>query len=424
MLKYFDYASTTPVDERVLSKMLPYFNKYFGNSGSNHKLGEYSKLSEENARQQVAQLINARPSEIIFTSGATEANNLGIRGCLGFYTDKQHWISVQSLHKSIRDIDRNLTNNTVLKVNSAGLVDILELEKAITENTLLVAVSIVCSETGVMQNIKEISQLCKAKGIFLHCDLAQGFGKIDIDVEELGIDLASISGHKIYGPKGIGALYVRGRNPRIKLRPLIYGGGQERGIRNGTLPTSLIVGLGTAAELAMQEMNHNFQHIRTLAQFFIEQLISRIDKVYINGGIKQVITNDEIINIDKNIVFFNKNNNQKVLLFMHYPGIVNISFAGIEGEALMGELDNICVSSGSACTSSSLESSYVLKALGVGDDLAHTSLRFSFGKDTLKSDVVFLLDKLEAAVKRLREISPLWDMIQQGIDLNSIKWKD
>ena len=395
---YMDYQSTTPTDSLVLETMLPYFNSKFGNPHSRtHAFGWESEDALERARKQVATLINADPKSIIFTSGATESNNIALKGVARFYKSdaKNHIVTVATEHKCVLDSCRHLEQEgfkvTYLKVNSDGLISLDDLRNAITDATIIVSVMAVNNEIGVIQPIAEIGEICRKAGVFFHTDAAQAFGKIPIDVQKMQIDLMSISGHKIYGPKGIGALYV-GRKPKVRLYPLVSGGGQERGIRSGTTPTPLAVGLGTAAEIAMQNMSEEHKQIIKLSDMFIES-IAEIPHVYLNGS---------------------KTN--------RYPGCINFSFACIEGESMIGAIKNIAVSSGSACTSSSLEPSYVLKALGVDEELAHTSIRFGIGRFTTEEEVKTAINSVKAAVQKLRELSPLWDMMVAGIDLKSIEW--
>jgi cysteine desulfurase len=394
---YMDYQATTPVDPRVLEEMLPYFKEKFGNAHSrSHSFGWESEEAVEQARESIADLVNADAKEIVFTSGATESNNLALRGVAEFYKDKKnHIITVATEHKCVLDTARHLSHEgfkvTYLPVKPDGLIDLKQLEEAITDQTALVSVMAVNNEIGVIQPLKEIGQICRKKGVFFHTDAAQGFGKIPIDVKEMNIDLLSISGHKVYAPKGIGALYV-GRNPRVRLNAIINGGGQERGMRSGTLPTPLIVGLGTAARIAKQEMEADRVKLQKLFDHFVTSMLE-IPEVYLNGHRTQ-----------------------------RYPGNINISFACVEGESMIGAIKDIAVSSGSACTSSSLEPSYVLRALGIDEELAHTSIRFGIGRFTTKEEVDFAIKSVKAAVERLRELSPLWEMMQEGVDLKSIKW--
>lgn len=394
---YMDYQATTPVDQRVLDEMLPYFREKFGNPHSRtHKFGWEAEAAVEEARNSVAELIGTDSKSIVFTSGATEANNLALKGVAHFYKEsKNHIITVVTEHKCVLDTCRYLEQEgfrvTYLHVKRNGVLDLKNLEDAITDKTILVSVMSVNNEIGVIQPLKEIGEICRKHGIFFHTDAAQAFGKIPIDVQEMKIDLLSISGHKIYGPKGIGALYVS-RRPRVRLSALISGGGQERGMRSGTLPTPLVVGLGAAARYAKADMEEERVRIKHLSDKFIDAIL-KIPETYLNGD-----------------------------RLNRYPGCINISFAAIEGESMIAAIKDIAVSSGSACTSSSLEPSYVLRSLGVGDDLAHTSLRFGIGRFTKEEEVDYAISLIAKAVERLRALSPLWDMLQEGIDINQINW--
>ncbi len=394
---YMDYQSTTPTDPRVVEKMLPYFTEKFGNPHSrSHAYGWESEDAIEVARESVADLIGANPKEIIFTSGATESNNMAIKGLAGFYgNEKKHIITIKTEHKCVLDSCRHLEREgfevTYMDVNSDGSVDLEKLKDTIREDTLLVSIMAVNNEIGTIQPLKEIGAITRAKGTFFHTDIAQAFGKIEIDVNEMNIDLASISGHKIYAPKGVGALFVR-RRPRVRLTPIINGGGQERGFRSGTLPTPLVVGLGEAARIAKVEMKDEYARLQKLHDKMYKALVDDIPDVYLNGQ---------------------KNG---------YPGNLNLSFAYIEGESMLMAIRQLAVSSGSACTSASLEPSYVLYALGVGDDLAHTSIRFGIGRFTTEEEVDKAIEIVKNSIEKLREMSPLWDMAQDGIDINSIEW--
>lgn len=395
---YFDYQATTPADPRVVESMIPYFTKYFGNPHSrSHLYGWEAEEATEKARFQVAATIGADSKEIIFTSGATEANNMAIKGVAKFYGDKKnHIITVATEHKCVLDTCRHLEQEgfevTYLPVQPNGIIDLNVLSDAIKDNTLLVSVMAVNNEIGVIQPLKEIGAICRQKGVFFHSDIAQGFGKIAIDVNECNIDLASISGHKVYGPKGIGALYVR-RRPRIRLTPLINGGGQERGMRSGTVPTALAVGLGTAAEIASQEMLQEHARIKQMHDRFIKEVSGAHEEIYLNGDAEQ-----------------------------RYPGNINLSFAYIEGESMILAIKDLAVSSGSACTSASLEPSYVLKALGVDVEMAHTSIRIGLGRFTTDAQLDYAIALINSKVKSLRELSPLWEMVKEGIDLKTINW--
>lgn len=395
---YLDYQATTPCDPRVVAKMMPYFTEYFGNPHSrSHSHGWIAEEAVEHARSQIANIINADPREVIFTSGATESNNLAIKGVSYFNQGKKnHIITCVTEHKCILDSCRHLEQEgfdvTYLPVQTNGIIDLNLLRQAIKPSTVLVSIMAVNNEIGVIQPLAEIGKICRENGIYFHTDAAQAIGKITIDVEAMNIDLLSISGHKIYGPKGIGALYVR-RKPRIRLEPLINGGGQERGMRSGTLPTPLCVGLGEACAIAQNEMAEETQRIQTLSDKLYKGLTQSLSDIYLNGDRHQRI-----------------------------PGNLNISFAYVEGEGLLMGLRNISVSSGSACTSASLEPSYVLRALGVEEELAHTSIRFGLGRFTTEQEIDQVVDQVTKAVQKLRDMSPLWEMAQEGIDLKSIQW--
>jgi len=397
---YLDMSSTTPLDPRVFDKMAPYMVGSYGNPHSRtHQYGWESEQAVETAREQIANLIGASPKEIIFTSGATESNNLTVKGVARFYgkNGKRHIITTQTEHKCVLDSCRTLEQEgfdvTYLPVEEAtGRINMKQLEDAMRDDTVLVSVMAVNNEIGTRQPVEEIGNLCRSKKVFFHTDAAQMVGKMPIDVDEMKVDLMSISGHKIYGPKGIGALYVR-RRPRVRLEPLFSGGGQERGLRSGTLPHSLCVGMGAACELAQKEMDYDKEWVTYLSNKLENGLKERIPDVTQNGDPEH-----------------------------RYIGCLNYSFAYVEGESLLMALKNIAVSSGSACTSASLEPSYVLRALGVDDELAHSSLRFGIGRFSTEDEVDFVLDLLEKHVTRLREMSPLWEMVQEGIDIKTIKW--
>ncbi len=397
---YLDYQATTPTDPRVVEAMMPYFTQKFGNPHSrNHAYGWEAEEAVEIARKQVADIINANPKEIIFTSGATESNNLALKGVGAFYKSKRnHIITCVTEHKCVLDTARHMEQDgfevTYLPVKEDGLIDLDELKAAMTDNTLLVSIMGVNNEIGVIQPLKEIGALCRANKTFFHTDCAQAVGKIDLDVEEMNIDLMSISGHKIYGPMGIGALYVR-RRPRVRVVAQINGGGQERGMRSGTLAPALCVGLGEACKIAQEEMKAEAERLHELQMHMWNRFKEELDEVYLNGDLeKRVSTN------------------------------LNVSFAFVEGEGLMMGIKDLAVSSGSACTSASLEPSYVLRALGVEEELAHTSLRLGIGRFTTKEEVDFATDRIIKEVKRLREMSPLYEMAQQGIDIKSIQWAE
>jgi len=370
----------------------------FGNPHSRtHYYGWEAEGAVEVARQQVAELIGADLKDIVFTSGATESNNIAIKGVARFYRSaKNHIITTQTEHKCVLDSCRALEEEgfqvTYLPVDANGLVSLEELEKAIRPETSLVSIMTVNNEIGVIQPIQEIGKLCREKKVFFHTDAAQAVGKIPLDVNSLNVDLLSISGHKIYGPKGVGALFVR-RRPRVRVEPIQTGGGQERGIRSGTVPTPLVVGLGEACRLAQQEMPYDSEYVKKLSERLINGLTGKLSHVLRNGDPKR-----------------------------SYPGCVNLSFAYVEGESLLMALKSIALSSGSACTSASLEPSYVLRALGKDDDLAHSSIRFGLGRFTTPEEVDFAIEQTVQHVSRLRELSPLWEMVQEGIDLKSIEW--
>jgi cysteine desulfurase len=395
---YLDYQATTPVDPRVLEAMMPYFTTKFGNAHSrSHSYGWEAEEGVEKARVQVAKLIGADEKEVIFTSGATESNNLAIRGVAEFYKDRRnHIVTTVTEHKCVLDTCRHLEQQgfevTYLPVQKNGLVDLEALRAAVTDKTVVVSIMAVNNEIGVIQPLAEIGKICREKGAFFHTDAAQAAGKIPLDVEALNVDLMSISGHKIYGPKGIGALYVR-RKPRVRLVPLIVGGGQERGFRSGTLPTPLCVGLGEACEIAMKEMDSEAKRLKKLQDRMLKGLQAKLTDIIVNGDLEHRI-----------------------------PGNLNISFAYVEGESLMMGIKNLSVSSGSACTSASLEPSYVLRALGVEEEMAHTSLRIGLGRFTTEQEVDTAVDELVHHVNKLRAMSPLWEMAQEGIDIKSIEW--
>lgn len=395
---YLDYQSTTPCDPRVVDKMLPYFTSHFGNPHSrNHEFGWTAEEAVETAREQVAHIIKADPREIIFTSGATEANNMALKGVARFYGDKKkHIITATTEHKCVLDTCRHLEQDgfkvTYLPVQANGLIDLQHLQSAMTEDTLIVSIMAVNNEIGVIQPLAEIGKLCRERGVFFHTDAAQAVGKINIDVNAMNIDLLSLTGHKFYGPKGIGALYVR-RKPRVRLTPLFNGGGQERGLRSGTVSPALAAGFGEACTIAEREMAAESERLHHFRDHFYTKIKANLDEVYVNGDLEHRI-----------------------------PGNINISFAYVEGEGLMMRLKDLAVSSGSACTSSSLEPSYVLRALGVEEELAHTSLRIGFGRMTTFEDVDYAADRIIEAVNQLRHMSPLWEMAQEGIDIKSIQW--
>lgn len=395
---YMDYQATTPTDPRVLAKMLPYFTEKYGNPHSrSHKFGWESEKAVNKARSQIASLINCSPDELIFTSGATESCNIALKGIVQFKERKCHIITTQIEHKCVLDTCRFLEDLghevTYLKVNKDGIIDLEELRNAIRDDTVVVSIMAVNNEIGSIQPLEEIGKICKEKNVVFHSDAAQAFGKIPIDVEKMNIGMLSISGHKIYGPKGIGALYIR-KKPRIRLKPLFSGGGQERGLRSGTVPTPLVVGLGKAAEIAKKYMNSETDRIKKLSLKLYKYISSKVDVI-------------------KNGSFDTKK---------WFPGCLNLSFPFVEGESLMMKLKNIALSSGSACTSASLEPSFVLRALGTDEDLAHSSIRFGIGRFTTKDEIKKVAKSTVKAVNQLREMSPLYEMKKEGIDLKNIKW--
>ncbi|KAI0273467.1 cysteine desulfurase NFS1 [Gloeopeniophorella convolvens] len=395
---YLDMQATTPVDPRVLDAMLPFLTDQYGNPHSRtHAYGWEAEKGVEDARKHIADLIGADPKDIIFTSGATETNNMAIKGIARFHKEKKnHVITTQTEHKCVLDSCRKLQEEgfevTYLPVQQNGIISLEELEKAIRPETSLISIMAVNNETGVIQPVKEIGAIArKHRGVYFHTDAAQAVGKVPLDVNAMNVDLMSISGHKLYGPKGIGAAYVR-RRPRVRLEPILSGGGQERGLRSGTLPAALAVAMGEAARIAKQEMARDHARISELSQRLINGINARVEHVVRNG--------------DPN----------------GYPGCVNLSFAYVEGESLLMALKDIALSSGSACTSASLEPSYVLRALGAAEDMAHSSLRFGIGRFTTEAEIDFVIEKIVATVQRLRDMSPLWEMVQEGIDINTIDW--
>jgi cysteine desulfurase len=396
---YLDHNATTPCDPRVVEAMIPYFTNNFGNAASrNHPFGWEAEAAVENAREQVAKLIGADPKEIIFTSGATEADNLAIKGVFEMYASKgNHIITCNIEHKAVLDTCKHIEKEggevTYLKVKDNGLIDLQELEAAIKPTTILIAIMYANNEVGTVMPMKEISAIAKKKGVLVFTDATQAVGKIPVDVNKDGIDLLAMTAHKMYGPKGIGALYVRRKNPRVKVTAQIDGGGHERGMRSGTLNVPGIVGFGKACELCMQEMDKEAKRLSALRDK-LETALLKLEESYVNGS-------------------------QQYRL----PHVTNISFKYVEGEGLMmGFNKEIAVSSGSACTSASLEPSYVLKALGLGDDLAHSSLRFGLGRFTTEEQIDYTIDQVTKTVNKLREMSPLWEMYKEGIDMNSIEW--
>jgi len=394
---YLDYSATTPVDARVAQKMIPYLTEIFGNPASrSHAFGWKAEEGVEEARGHVAALINADPKEIVWTSGATEGNNLAIKGAANFYKTKgKHLITQKTEHKAVLDTFRELERQgfeaTYLEVEPDGIVDIRKLEAAMRPDTILVSIMMVNNEIGVIHPVWEIAEICRAKGIVFHCDAVQGGGRVEIDMQKFKADLLTITAHKMYGPKGIGALYVR-RKPRVRIEAQIHGGGHERGFRSGTLATHQIVGFGEAARLAKLEMAKDADHVRRLRDRLWGRL-KDIEEVYVNGSLERRI-----------------------------PHNLNVSFNFVEGESLIMAVKDIAVSSGSACTSASLEPSYVLRALGRSDELAHSSIRLTLGRFTTQEEVDYAADLIKRKVAKLRELSPLWEMHQEGIDINSVQW--
>jgi len=396
---YMDYHATTPVDPRVLEAMLPYFNERFGNSASrNHAFGWTAEEAVENARAQIARLINATPKEIIFTSGATESNNLALKGAAEMYREKgNHIITQVTEHKAVLDTCKRLEKYgyevTYLPVGKDGRVNPEDVRKAITPKTIIISIMYANNEIGVVQPIAEIGKIAKEKGVLLHSDGVQAIGKIPVDVQADNIDMLSMTAHKIYGPKGVGALYVRRRNPRVQLSAILDGGGHERGMRSGTLNVPGIVGFGKACEICMNEMATESVRMLALRNRLQKGLEAKLDEIYINGTMEH-----------------------------HLPNNLNMSFAFVEGESLLMGINDIAVSSGSACTSATLEPSYVLKALGVGEDLAHTSIRFGLGRFNTEEEVDYVVNRMYEVVSRLRELSPLYEMAKEGIDVSKMQW--
>ncbi|HVW49020.1 MAG TPA: IscS subfamily cysteine desulfurase [Trinickia sp.] len=394
---YMDYSATTPVDPRVVDKMIPYLREQFGNPASrSHSYGWDAERAVEEAREQVAALVNADPREIIWTSGATESDNLAIKGAAHFYKSKgKHIVTVKTEHKAVLDTCRELEREgfevTYLDVKSDGLIDLDVFKAALRPDTILVSVMSVNNEIGVIQDIEAIGEICREKGIIFHVDAAQATGKIEIDLNRLKVDLMSFSAHKTYGPKGIGALYVR-RKPRVRIEAQMHGGGHERGMRSGTLATHQIVGMGEAFRIAREEMATENERVRMLRDRLLRGL-TEMEEVYVNGDMERRV-----------------------------PHNLNISFNFVEGESLIMAIKDVAVSSGSACTSASLEPSYVLRALGRNDELAHSSIRFTVGRFTTEQDVDYVVDLLKSKIAKLRDLSPLWEMHQDGIDLTTIKW--
>ncbi|HEY6242280.1 MAG TPA: IscS subfamily cysteine desulfurase [Burkholderiales bacterium] len=394
---YLDYSATTPVDPRVAQKMIPFLTEQFGNPASrSHAYGWDAEKAVDEAREHVAALLNADPKEIIWTSGATEGNNLAIKGAANFYKGKgKHIVTMKTEHKAVLDTVRELERQgfeaTYLDPEQDGLLDLEKFKAALRTDTVLVSVMMVNNEIGVIQPIAEIGELCRSRGIIFHCDAVQAAGKIPIDLQKLKVDLLTVTAHKVYGPKGIGALYVR-RKPRVRIEPQIHGGGHERGLRSGTLPVHQIVGMGEAFRIARLEMGAESERIRSLRDRLLEGF-KDMEEVYVNGDMERRI-----------------------------PGNLNISFNFVEGESLIMGIKDVAVSSGSACTSASLEPSYVLRALGRSDELAHSSIRFTIGRFTTEEEIDYAVKLLRSKIGKLRELSPLWEMYKEGVDLNTVQW--
>jgi cysteine desulfurase len=398
---YMDNHATTPVDPRVLDAMFPYFTQKFGNAASrNHSFGWEAEEAVDKARNQIASLINAKSKEILFTSGATESDNLAIKGIVEFYKDKgNHIITCVTEHKAVLDSCRTLERNgkatvTYLPVDRYGMVDPDAVRKAITDKTVLITLMYANNEIGTIHPVAAVGRIAKEKGVVFHCDAVQAVGKIPVDVERDGIDLLSMSAHKIYGPKGVGAIYVRSKGPRVRITPQMDGGGHERGMRSGTLNVTGIVGLGKACEISQAEMAEETRRTLDLRDKLQAEIFERLDEVYLNGHPTERL-----------------------------PGNLNVSFAYVEGESLLMGISDIAVSSGSACTSATLEPSYVIRALGIDEELAHSSIRFGIGRFNTEEEVGFVSDRVTKEVKRLREMSPLYEMAREGIDLKSVQWK-
>jgi len=396
---YLDNHATTPMDPRVLDAMLPYFTEKFGNAASrNHVFGWQAEEAVEKARKQIADLIGATSKEIIFTSGATESNNLAIKGVAEMYAEKgNHIITVATEHKAVLDTCKHLEKNgyrvTYLPVRQDGLVDLDMLRGAITDKTILVSVMYANNEIGVVQPIAEIGKIVKERGVLFHTDAVQAIGKIPVNVIRDNIDLMSMTAHKLYGPKGVGALYVRRKNPRVQLTAQMDGGGHERGMRSGTLNVPGIVGFGKACEICQQEMPEESVRLKALRDKLKDKLLAELDEVYINGSMESRL-----------------------------PHNLNMSFAYVEGESLLMGINDVAVSSGSACTSATLEPSYVLKALGAGDDLAHSSIRFGIGRFNTEEEIDYVANRVVEVVRKLRELSPLYEMVKEGVDLSKVQW--
>ena len=397
---YLDNHATTPMDPRVLEAMLPYFVEKFGNAASrNHAFGWEAEEAVEIARKQLARLIHADPKEIVFTSGATESDNLALKGVVEMYREKgDHIITCLTEHRAVLDTAKALETKrgikvTYLPVDKTGLVSPDDVRRAITDKTILISIMLANNEIGTINPMKEIGKIAKEKGILLHCDATQGVGKIPVDVQEMGIDLMSFTAHKLYGPKGIGALYVRKKAPRVRIAPMIDGGGHERGMRSGTLPVPLIVGFGKACELCEQEMPTESVRLAKMRDHLQAGIMNSLEEVYLNGHPTQRL-----------------------------PHNLNISFAYVEGESLLMGVKEIALSSGSACTSATLEPSYVLRALGVGSDLAHSSIRFGLGRFNADEEIDYTIKRIIEIVTKLREMSPLYEMAKEGVDLKSVQW--
>ena len=394
---YLDYSATTPVDPRVAQKMIPFLTEQFGNAASrSHAFGWEAEKAVEEARGHVAALLNADSKEIIWTSGATEGNNLAIKGAANFYKGKgKHIVTMKTEHKAVLDTVRELERQgfeaTYLDPEQDGLLDLEKFKAALRPDTVLVSVMMVNNEIGVIQPIAEIGEICRSKGIIFHCDAVQAAGKIPVDLQKLKVDLLTVTAHKVYGPKGIGALYVR-RKPRVRIEPQIHGGGHERGLRSGTLPTHQIAGMGEAFRIAKLEMAVESERIRALRDRLLSGF-KDMEEVYVNGDLERRI-----------------------------PGNLNVSFNFVEGESLIMGIKDVAVSSGSACTSASLEPSYVLRALGRSDELAHSSIRFTIGRFTTEEEIDYAVKLLRSKIGKLRELSPLWEMYKEGVDLNTVQW--
>jgi len=396
---YMDNHATTPIDPRVLQEMLPYFTEKFGNAASrNHEFGWQAEAGVEEARERIAKLVGATSKEIIFTSGATESDNLAIKGAAEWYKEKgNHIITAVTEHKAVLDTCKRLEKYgyrvTYLPVQKDGLIDLDDLKRSMDDKTILVTLMAANNEIGVLQPVAEIGKLCHERGVVFHTDATQAVGKVPVDVSKMNLDLASISAHKMYGPKGVGALYVRRKNPRVQIAAQMDGGGHERGMRSGTLNVPGIVGLGKACAIAFEEMPKESCHLAGLRNRLKDRIFAELDEVYVNGSWEHRL-----------------------------PGNLNISFAYVEGESLLMGINDIAVSSGSACTSATLEPSYVLKALGAGDDLAHSSIRFGLGRFNTEAEVDYVAARVIETVKRLRELSPLYEMAKEGIDLKKVQW--